>query len=220
MRKITGVVAAAAVTLALAAVAFAGNGTPIDAGSANVLTMGVYGDAPYGTTPTDTAQLQATPSFIDSINADPKVDLVLHVGDIHSGKQYCTQAYDQAVSDLWTRYRDPLVYTPGDNEWADCHKSAEGGNLKDADGNDIDFDNGNPSANLDLVRSIFFPNPGVTLGGRKKQVISQAQSFDPAHPSDAKYVENVMWEQSEVLFVTLNIPGGSNNDTDAWYGAP
>ena len=28
-----------------------------------------------------------------------------------------------------------------------------------------------------------------------------------------------MWEQAGVLFVTLNIPGGSNNDTDAWFGA-
>jgi hypothetical protein len=66
---------------------------------------------------------------------------------------------------------------------------------------------------------MFFPTPGVTLGGRKKQVLSQAQSFDAAYPSDANYVENVMWERSKVLFVTLNIPGGSNNDADRWYGA-
>ncbi len=41
-----------------------------------------------------------------------------------------------------------------------------------------------------------------------------------AHPTDAKYVENVIWEQSKVLFVTINVPGGSNNDNDIWYGAP
>ncbi|MCW3046048.1 MAG: hypothetical protein JWO74_332 [Solirubrobacterales bacterium] len=156
---------------------------------------------------------------------------MLHVGDIHSGKQYCTQAYDQSIYDLWTRYRDPVVYTPGDNEWTDCNKAAEGGGAynagtqqidyaHDASGNAIDYANGNPVTNLDLVRSIFFPQAGVTLGGRKKQVISQADSYDPAHPSDAKYVENVMWEQSKVLFVTINLPGGSNNDKDIWYGAP
>ena len=33
-------------------------------------------------------------------------------------------------------------------------------------------------------------------------------------------MENVWWEKSSVLFVTLNIPGGSNNGTDPWYGAP
>ena len=27
-----------------------------------------------------------------------------------------------------------------------------------------------------------------------------------------------MWEQSKVLFVTLNVPGGSNNDADNWFG--
>src|SRR4051794_19783806 len=71
------------------------NGTPINTGSRNPLTLAVYGDAPYGTTPTDTAQFDKTPAFIASINADPKVDLVLHVGDIHSGKQFCTEAYDR-----------------------------------------------------------------------------------------------------------------------------
>ena len=83
----------------------AGNGNPFDTGSANVLTLAVYGDAPYGTTPTDTAESEATPAFIDSVNADPKVDLVLHVGDIHSGKQYCTQAYDQRSATCGRRSR-------------------------------------------------------------------------------------------------------------------
>jgi hypothetical protein len=49
------------------------------------------------------------------------------------------------------------------------------------------------------------------------QVISQANAFDPAHPTDAQYVENVMWEQSKTVFVTVNLPGGSNNDIDPWY---
>jgi hypothetical protein len=90
-------------------------------------TLAVYGDAPYGTSPTDTSQTAATPALVDSINADWDVQTVLHVGDIHSGKQFCTQAYDQTVFDLWTRFQDPLVYTPGDNEWSDCHKATEGG---------------------------------------------------------------------------------------------
>ncbi len=91
------------------------------------MTLAVYGDASYGTTPTDTAQFQAMPAFIDSINGDPKVDLVIHVGDIHSGKQYCTESYDRSIFDLRRRFKDPVVYTPGDNEWTDCHKAAEGG---------------------------------------------------------------------------------------------
>ncbi|MFT3924666.1 MAG: metallophosphoesterase [Myxococcales bacterium] len=195
------------------------------------VTIAVFGDAPYGTNPTDTAELSATPAFVDAVNADPDVELVVHVGDIHSGKQYCTEAYDRTVYDLWSHFQDPLVYTPGDNEWADCHKTAEGGGsydsatgtikyLLDSTGNTIDYDGGNPVANLALVRSIFFPAPGLALGGGRKIVLSQGVLFDPRHPSDREYVENVMWEQNRVLFVAVNMPGGSNNDQDIWYGAP
>jgi hypothetical protein len=193
-------------------------------------TVAVFGDAPYGTSPTDTAEFEATPAFVDSVNADPDVSLVIHVGDIHSGKQYCTEAYNRSVFNLWTRFQDPLVYTPGDNEWTDCHKKAEGGGtfnattgmidyVLDANGVPVDYVGGDPVANLALIRSIFFPKPGLTLGG-KKIVVSQRLAFDRAHPSDSKYVENVMWDQSQVLFVTLNVPGGSNNDQDVWFGAP
>ena len=143
-----------------------------DSASDGKLTIAVYGDSPYGTSPTDTSQTLATPAFIDSINADPNVSLVLHVGDIHSGKQYCTQAYDQTIFDLWTRFADPVIYTPGDNEWSDCHKAAEGGGtynkttgqidyVFDGAGNPVDYAKGDPIANLELVRSIFFPRQGT-----------------------------------------------------------
>jgi hypothetical protein len=198
---------------------------------ADVVTVAVYGDAPYGTKPSDTAQVAATPAFIQAINADPDVALVLHVGDIHSGKTYCTEAYDRQIFDLWTAFADPLVYIPGDNEWADCNKAGEGGGvynattgqidyvLDPATGLPIDYAGGDPIANLDLIRSIFFSKPGVTLG-KKKLVLSQGLIPDPLHKSDAKYVENVMFVQSQVLFVTINVPGGSNDDLDVWYAAP
>ena len=49
-------------------------------------------------------------------------------------------------------------------------------------------------------------------------MLTQALNFAHDHPEDSAYVENVMWEQSKVLFVTLNVPGGSNNDADNWFG--
>ncbi|HZC76647.1 MAG TPA: hypothetical protein VE258_02800, partial [Ktedonobacterales bacterium] len=94
---------------------------------------------------------------------------------------------------------------------------------RDANGNLIDYAGGNPLANLALVRGIFFPTPGTTLGG-PMAVHTQADEYDDEHPADGKYVENVWWEAkfgpSRVLFVAVNIPGGSNNDADIWYGAP
>jgi hypothetical protein len=220
--------------------ALAGSPGDFDSRSDDTFTLAVYGDAPYGCkaptaannpdecppgftpdapngpNPGDLRQIEATPAFIESVNQDPNVRLVLHAGDIHSGSTYCTLAYDQGILDLWSQFKDPLVYTPGDNEWTDCQKSKEGGGVKNAAGDYVDYAAGHPVANLTLVRQLFFPIPGETLGGRHKRVISQAQAYDPAHPSDAEYVENVMWMQSKVVFVTLNIPGGSNNDDDLW----
>ncbi len=191
----------------------------------------VYGDAPYGTAPTDTSETDATPAFVRAVNADRAVSAVLHVGDIHSGSQYCTQGYDQQVVDLWAGFADPMVYTPGDNEWTDCHKKKEGGGaynaatgqidyVTDADGNLVNYAGGNPVDNLALVRSIFFPKPGGTLGSGRLRVLSQAQVDNRAHPTDGQYVENVLWQRDGVLFATVNVPGGSNNDADPWYGAP
>jgi hypothetical protein len=222
MKKVSVLLAlcVGAVGLAFAMLATADDGKgDLRSGGDGPLTMAVYGDAPYGTSPTDTAEFDATPAFIDAVNKDRKVKLVLHVGDIHSGKQYCPYAYDVSIYNLWTQFRDPLVYTPGDNEWADCTKTAEGGDVRSPAGTGpyVDYANGDPVANLGLVRQIFFSQPGRTLGGGDKKVVSQAQAYDPAHPDDAQYVENVMWEQSGVLFVSINLPGGSNNDADVWY---
>jgi hypothetical protein len=222
MKKVFALAALGAIAgaLALALLAGADDGrSNLRSGDDGPQTIAVYGDAPYGATATDTSQTLATPAFIDAVNRDKKVKLVLHVGDIHSGKQLCTFGYDNAIYDLWTKFRDPLIYTSGDNEWADCHKAAEGGNATDAAGHYVDYANGDPVANLGLIRQIFFSDPGRSLGDHEMKVVTQAQAFDPAHPDDAQYVENVMWEQSNVLFVTVNIPGGSNNDADVWYGA-
>jgi hypothetical protein len=196
-----------------------------------VSTLAVYGDAPYGTTPTDHSQTDLTPAFISTVNADPLVDLVLHVGDIHSGKQFCTEAYDRTIFDLWKAFARPLIYTPGDNEWTDCHKVAEGGGtynaatgqidyVVDSTGTPVDYAKGDPIANLELVRSIFFPHAGMALGGGHRFLLSQKVAYDRRFPSDAQYLENVIFIQSRVLFVTINLPGGSNNDADVWYGAP
>ena len=201
-----------------------------DADQSSAFTLAVIGDVPYGTSPTDTRQLVVHPRFIAAINADTDISLVAHIGDTHAGKQYCTQEYNQTVFEHWAAFKLPLVYTPGDNEWLDCHKAKEGGGsfnkatgnidyVMDANGKFADYAKGDPMANLALVRSMFFAKPGQTLGA-PMQVHTQAVEFNPAHPADKAFVENVWWEKSGVLFVTLNIPGGSNNGTDPWYGVP
>jgi hypothetical protein len=172
-------------------------------GEDGVLGIAVYGDSPYGLNDADTAQFAATPAFIQTINKDKDVSLVFHIGDIHSGKQNCSYAYDRSVYDMWTAFQSPLIYTPGDNEWMDCHKTKEGSHP--------------PLDNLGYVREIFFSNPGQTIAV-DKAVMTQAQHFDAKYPSDAEFVEHTMWEQSGVVFVSVNVPGGSNNGEDNWFG--
>ncbi len=186
MRKLLAVAAIGLVALVLTVAALASNGNPVNTGSKNKLTLAVFGDSPYSE-----ALLDEWPTLLASINGDPKVDLVAHLGDIHSGSMLCTPEWNQTIFDLFATLKDPLVYTPGDNEWTDCHRPAEG--------------NKNPLSELANVRSLFFPTPGVTLGGRHKQVLFQS----------ADYPENVLWEQSQVVFAALSLTG-SNNDLATW----
>jgi hypothetical protein len=193
-------------------------------------TIAMIGDVPYGTTPTDATESLLHPGFISAINADQDAQFVMHVGDIHSGKQFCTMAYDLQIFNDYKSWKKPFIYTPGDNEWTDCHKSGEGGGtystttgqvayVMDANNNLADYAGGDPISNLNLVRSIFFTNPGKDFTGTM-DVHSQAKEFDTTHQTDSAYVENVWFEKNNVLFVTINLPGGSNDDVDVWYGAP
>jgi hypothetical protein len=234
--------------VAIAAIGAVAATIPFAAGAAsasrNTLTVAVYGDSPYGKSAYvpgaqkgDTAQQGLTPGFVSAINNDAAVSQVFHVGDIHSGKEFCTTAYDQLVASLWTGFTKPLVYTPGDNEWTDCHKATsatapgEGGGFYSAGvlnyigtnglttdpTQSVDYAAGNPVDNLNLVRSIFFANPGKTLGSGTLKVTSQAKAYNRNYPTDKQFVENVLWEQKDTIFVSVNIPGGSNNDADVWY---
>ena len=168
-------------------------------------TIAVIGDSPYGASPTDTAEFIKNPSYIAAINNDKDVSMVLHTGDIHSGKQYCTQVYNQSIFNQWLSFAAPLIYIPGDNEWIDCQKVKQGGGTANS------YQLGDPYANLDLVRSLFFSQPGKTLGTAAMSVNTQATQFDPKFPTDKAFVENVWFEKSNVMIATINLPGGSNN---------
>ena len=72
--------------------------------------LAVIGDVPYGTSPTDTRQTVLHPRFISALNADAGISFVAHIGDIHAGKQYCTQAYNQTVFDHWSAFKLSLIH--------------------------------------------------------------------------------------------------------------
>ncbi len=195
MRRLSTLTAVLATAIALSAgSAAAGNGRPINAGSKNPLTLAVIGDTPYGD-----AQVAAFPDLVADVNRDPKVDVVLHLGDIKSGSSTCTDERFQQMRALYDTFKDPFVYTPGDNEWTDCHRRAAGGYL--------------PTERLQRLREIFYPQPGRALGGRPLRMLTQS-----AEPGFEEFVENQLWMRSQVVFSTVHVVG-SNNDLAPWFGA-
>jgi hypothetical protein len=146
------------------------------------------GDLPYGD-----PKLTFPPysALIDAINQrDP--DFSIHIGDFKSGSTLCSdQEFGQQLAHF-NRFAKGLVYTPGDNEWTDCHRSNNGG-----------YD---PLERLDTLRRMFF-RPGRSLGQQSLAVANQPST----HPQLAAYIENQRWVHQQVLFVTLHIVGSNNN---------
>src|SRR5262245_20563953 len=114
---LTAVLAIVSSVVALSAgSARAGAGSP-GARSHNPLTVAVIGDGPYG------AEQEATfGQLVDAVNADPKVLIAVHVGDIKNGSTECTDERFATVRAAFDHFEDPLVFTSGDNEWTDCHR--------------------------------------------------------------------------------------------------
>lgn len=152
-------------------------------------TFAVIGDIPYGD-----AAIARFPANIAQINADPAVQWVDHLGDIKNGSSVCSDEYFQLIKSDFDQFKDPLVYTVGDNEWTDCHRPNNGPY--------------NPLERLARIRQVFFPQPGRTLGRRSARVESQAAWGLP---------ENVRWSAAGVGFSALHIVG-SNNSLAPWTG--
>ena len=152
MRKLNFVRAAAlaaAGTLTLSTLV-----SPAAAAHSEGYTFAVIGDIPYG----DPAIARFSAN-IAQINADPAVQWVDHLGDIKNGSSVCSDEYFQLIKSDFDQFKDPLVYTIGDNEWTDCHRPNNG-----------PYD---PLERLGKVRQVFFPQPGRTLGQRSIRVEAQ-----------------------------------------------
>ncbi|MFD1212263.1 hypothetical protein ACFQ36_09445 [Arthrobacter sp. GCM10027362] len=164
----------------------AGPAPPAGAAPPAPFGFAVIGDMPYGS-----AQLRAFLERISQINADPRVQLASHLGDI-SAPVDCSDSYYGRIKSSLDQFADPLVYTPGDNEWADCHQARSGA--------------ANPLDRLAAVRRIFFPRPGRTLGRNPAAVTSQ-----PGYP------ENVLLDRAGITIGAVHVVG-SSNDLRPWVG--
>jgi len=146
------------------------------------------GDLPYG--PSDISYLPYR-TLIKQINlAEPTFSI--HVGDFKSGSTLCSDEEFSNQIAHFQSFQAALIYTPGDNEWTDCHR-----------GNNGAFD---PLERLDTLRKDFFRD-GKTFGQNPIAVASQSQRM----PAFSRYVENLRWQHQSTLFTTLHIVGSNNN---------
>jgi hypothetical protein len=142
----------------------------------------LMGDLPY--LPEQEPGLVA---LVDAINADSTVAFTIHDGDFKGGGQPCDDAVYVREAERFSTFENALIYTPGDNEWTDCHRKSGGG-----------FD---PLERLAFLRRTFFSNPSRSLGSRPFEL--EFESF--------AYPENARWEYGGVMFATVHVVGSNNN---------
>lgn len=164
---------------------------------ARAFHFAAFGDMPYNV-PGDYEKVDR---LIARINAD-RPAFAIHIGDMISGSIACSNETLERSARQLENIEAPLVYTPGDNEWTDCHRARGGG-----------FD---PLERLAKVRALMFPKPGQSLGKTQMSVESQGILMKERF---APYVENVRFSKNGVQFATLHVVGSNNNLDEKRPGA-
>jgi hypothetical protein len=159
-------------------------------------TFALIGDLGY--VPSEEAW---TENVFSEVSADTALSFVVHDGDLSSPRFGCTDEMVQRRLAQFNSIPHPVIYTPGDNEWTDCH-----------DGQNVP--GGNPLEPLAKLREVFF-QADHSLGRRTLPLLRQSAEF-------SKFRENVRWDFGGVTFVTLHVTGSNNglgrtHDSDAEY---
>jgi hypothetical protein len=156
--------------------------------------IGLWGDLPYST-------VQATfgvPNLIADMNSQ-NLAFTAHDGDLKSGSSECTDAvYTQALG-YFGSLKAPAIFTPGDNDWTDCDRTAGYNSL----------------AQLDKERALFF-STSFSLGQRKLRQQVQSTHLCLGISGNVPCVENRRWTYNGVTYATLNIQGSCNNLCDVF----
>jgi hypothetical protein len=145
--------------------------------------FGALGDAPY-----EPWEAWRYPLMLEDMNGND-LAFSIHVGDIF-WRPCSDDRYERSLR-WFNGLKHPLIYVPGDNEWADCWTAQEGG-----------F---NPRDRLAMLRRILYPRPGSSLGRQPLPVETQA-----ANPAFAEFVEHARWSQSGLIFATIHVVGSGN----------
>jgi hypothetical protein len=145
--------------------------------------FGAFGDAPYY--PWEDWRYPLVLQDIDGHD----LAFSIHVGDIF-WRPCSDERYERSLR-WFNGLRRPLIYVPGDNEWADCWMEQEGS-----------FD---PRDRLARVRRTLYPRPTSSLGRQTLPVETQS-----ANPAFAQFVEHARWSHDGLVFATIHVVGSGN----------
>jgi hypothetical protein len=120
-----------------------------------------------------------------------EADLVIHTGNIKGRNEPCDDTVYSRRHALLRNSPVPLVYTPGEYDWAECDRQDSG-----------QF---SPIERLSRLRDLFF-DPPRSLGLLTLDLQRQSETV-----RFRGYPENARWEYGGILFVTLNVPDNHNN---------
>ena len=118
--------------------------------------------------------------------AHERLAFVVHDGDLgRPSNGSCTNEHWLRRLAQFEASPQPLVYTPGDNEWTDCNAADAAPRFE-------------PLERLRALRARFFT--GETSFGRRTLALTR----QPAYP------ENARWSMGGISFVTLHVVGSNN----------
>jgi hypothetical protein len=161
------------------------NNLSAEAAEPSQFSFAVLGDVPY-----HDGEVLDFERMLGEISGD-NVSFAVHVGDFKSGSSRCSDELFVNRKEMFSKSAHPLIFVPGDNEWTDCHRKSAGAYV--------------PTERLKKLREIFFADQ-YSLGKNKITLTRQSEQT-----GYSLYRENARWAQSNVLFVSLNVPGSNNN---------
>jgi hypothetical protein len=164
--------------------------------------VGMWGDVPYS----DVQALSGVPNLIADMNRQ-NLAFSVHNGDLKAGSgtpgsvtpTTCVdELYEQSLT-YFMSLRAAAMFTPGDNDWTDCDRPANGSFWS------LD--------RLDHERTVFF-STSYSLGQRRIRQRVQEEPLCVGVSGLVPCVENRRWTVDGVTYITLNVQGSCNNLCD------
>ncbi|MCY3822921.1 MAG: hypothetical protein OXG62_03510 [Nitrospinae bacterium] len=152
-------------------------------------TFVALGDMPYGKPAKVYPPFKALIGQVNALNPA----FTIHVGDTKSGSTPCSDKMLLDQLAFMNSFDAPLVYTPGDNEWTDCHRWTAGR-----------FD---PIERLAFLRKHYYSHGPRSLGKAPMKLERQSDLMKEY----AGYPENARFVKEGVHFVAAHVVGSNNN---------